>query len=111
MNTSSVSITVQMAFHREVEVCFRLIPAISRTVENGCNLFSDPEFEPDVTIRDITIADVMEALRMHKHSVLGLGGRPGLPPRAASTAEVVAALRKRLKSFIPWWEAQQKRER
>lgn len=80
-------------------------------VENGCNLFSEPEFEPDVTIRDITIADVMEALRMHKHSVLGLGGRPGLPPRAASTAEVVAALRKPLKSFIPRWEAQQKRER
>jgi hypothetical protein len=83
---------------------FRIQAAMA---ENGCNLFSDPEVEPDLTLRGMTIADAMEALRMHKHSVLGLGKRPGLPPRVASGAEIVEALKKRLKSF----EAPQERKR
>jgi hypothetical protein len=75
---------------------FRMEAAV---VENGCNLFSEPEVEPDVRIEGMTIADAMEALRMHKHSVRRLGGKPGLPPRVASNEEIVKALKKRLRSF------------
>jgi hypothetical protein len=79
-------------------------------IEEGCNLFSEREVEPDIRIRGMTIADAMEALRMHKNAVLGIGKRPGLPERAALPAEVVAALKKRLKSFAAWQDHEAGRE-
>ena len=79
-------------------------------VENGANVFSEREVDPDIEIRGMTIEHVMQAIHMHKHAVRGLGKAPGLPPSNPSAKEVADALAKRLKSFIPWWEAQQKRE-
>lgn len=75
-------------------------------IEEGCNLFSEREVEPDIRIEGMTAADAMEALRMHKHNVRGIGKRPGLPERAASPAEIAKALKKRLTSFIAWQEQQ-----
>jgi hypothetical protein len=75
---------------------FRLEAAL---VEAGCNLGSDLEVEPDLTITGMSLHDAMQLLHMHKHQVRGLGKRPGGAPRVASDEEVRKALARSLWAF------------
>jgi hypothetical protein len=68
-------------------------------VEAGCNYLSGEAPLPEVTVSAITAAEALHLLHMHKHQVLGLGKRPGGAPAKASNAEIIAALRKRLRQF------------
>ena len=89
------------AWDEAVEIGFVRIEAA--LVEAGCNLFSEPEFEPDLAISGMTAMDALQLLHMHKHAVRGIGKAPGGPKIAvASNSEIIAALEKRLKSMDAW---------
>lgn len=46
-------------------------------LENGGNVFSDEDFEPDAPMPPMTPAQAIHMLHMHKHRLLGIGGKPG----------------------------------
>lgn len=78
-------------------------------VEEAGNLFSPREFEPDIPIEGMTVWHALQLLHMHRRQVRGTGGRPGLPAvksQTATTAEVIKALERRLRSFETWQERQ-----
>lgn len=57
-------------------------------VENACNLFSAPELPPAAPMPDMSAAQAIHLLHMHKRQARGLGKRPGRPEREPTWAEV-----------------------
>jgi hypothetical protein len=66
-------------------------------VERACNLFSESELPEAEVVGEMSVAEALQVLHMHKHQVKGIGGRPGRVPGKASMEEVCGEIRRLLR--------------
>jgi hypothetical protein len=59
-------------------------------IENGRNLFSEPEHPPELPMPPMTFAQVIQVLKMNRHRLHGLGKAPGKRWRPPPTLDELA---------------------
>ncbi len=70
-------------------------------LENALNLFSArPELPPDTPLRGMDVAQAIRLLHMHKHGVLGLGGKPGRWRRPKGIEHHRESIRRKVAAII-----------
>lgn len=68
-------------------------------VANAANLYSHDEFPLDHPLPDMTTAQAIHLLHMHKHGVLGIGKRPGLLARPPDMDEVRKSIMRKIEAI------------
>lgn len=68
-------------------------------VEQGCNLFSDPELAADTPLGPMSLDQAIHILHMHKNEVRGIGRRPGRWRRPRTLDEVRDSILRKLQAI------------
>jgi hypothetical protein len=78
-------------------------------VDKAGNLFSDPDYPLDLPLPDMTTADAIHLLHMHKHQVHGIGKRPGAVGKPPDMDEIRKSILRKIEA-IERWHARQVEE-
>jgi hypothetical protein len=79
-------------------------------VANAANLHSREEFPLDHPLPDMTTAQAIHLLHMHKHGVLGIGGRPGRLGRPPDMDEIRKSIMRKIDAIATHDEREKARK-